>query len=129
MDNEVNLSLTEQVNSLQQQLAEATQDHEKGISELVDEAEDLRYWLSRTRSTFNDETKKVTELRIQLADIRRMIMDIAARLESRGKYVGTGSLEDQLAGAQGFICAVSDELRDGINETIQLFRDRNPVDD
>ncbi|KAJ7154649.1 hypothetical protein C8R46DRAFT_1227481 [Mycena filopes] len=103
MDSEDERTLTERVDSLQKQLAEAEQNHEKEITELVDEAEDLRYWVSRTRSNLTDETRKVTELRLQLADIRRMIANIQERLESRETHIGEGSLQEQLIDALGFI--------------------------
>ncbi|KAJ7032139.1 hypothetical protein C8F04DRAFT_1185204 [Mycena alexandri] len=122
-----NFTLPEQVESLQKQLTAAKQNHEKEISELVDEAEDLRYSLSLTRSDLRNETRKVAELRVQLADIRRMIAHIGERLNSRETHTSTGSLEDQLIDTQGFISTVSAELQDGIRETIELFRRRNPA--
>ncbi|KAJ7167939.1 hypothetical protein C8R46DRAFT_1218867 [Mycena filopes] len=128
MDSEDERTLTERVDSLQKQLAKAEQNHEKEITELVDEAEDLRYWVSRTRSNLTDETRKVTELRLQLADIRRMIANIQERLESRETHIGEGSLQEQLIDALGFIGTVSRELQDGIRETIEAFRRRNPAE-
>ncbi|KAJ7695902.1 hypothetical protein B0H14DRAFT_2650321, partial [Mycena olivaceomarginata] len=68
-----------------------------------------------------DTTRKLTEIKHQLYDLRQLVLRIGTRLISWEKRESVATLEEEVAETRRFIGTVGGQLWDGARETVEAM--------
>jgi chaperonin cofactor prefoldin len=98
------------------------------VDELAEEADELCYRLAEASRKLEDTTCKLTEIKHQLYDLRQLVLRIGTRLISWEKRESVATLEEEVAETRRFIGTVGGQLWDNARETVEQWRQRNPLE-
>ncbi|KAJ7687315.1 hypothetical protein B0H14DRAFT_2653875 [Mycena olivaceomarginata] len=128
MDNTETVYSPSEIQSLRWNLVDELKSHAEMVDELVEEADELRHRLAVASGKLEDTTRKLTEIKHQLYDLRQLVLRIGTRLISWEKRESVATLEEEVAETRRFIGTVGGQLWDGARETVEQWRQRNPLE-
>ncbi|KAJ6564280.1 hypothetical protein B0H19DRAFT_1258740 [Mycena capillaripes] len=117
----------DQITRLEEQATEAKRQHENIVTELIEKAGELKYQLSIAQGERADADDKLYRNQEQLYNVRKLVVDVAARLAGRERLKSNDSVEGQLAETKRFIMSICGQLQDGVKGVVERAKRRNRV--
>ncbi|KAJ7431485.1 hypothetical protein FB451DRAFT_1421493 [Mycena latifolia] len=119
MDNaeDKTLELFNALRDLEEQIAEANENHEDTVLQLQDRVDALRWERDFAHGLRSDVEAQLLERKHQLYDLRQLVVRVGRRLIARERHTSTETIENQLAETKRFIQSVGGQLLDGIHAT------------